>query len=179
MMKQSPGQDTSTSASVSSSRSPGSSRPLTPSRPAPPPPTHVSPPPLPSSFPPEEEDKEVFLDACYERKCALLSCSVSTSEEAKQKMKRGRFNSVDSGDASRSKLIDVGGGPHSLPPKYHTIIHSVSRSSGGGTFARRLRRSSSNSGSNNFTVLASNGQSSGNESEQRGSRKDKRLMKAP
>lgn len=70
-----------------------------------------------------------------------------TSEEAK---KRGRFNSVDCG--SGSKLIDVGGGPRTLPPKYHTIIQSVSRSKG-----NRLLRSSSAShaGWTNFSFLAS------------------------
>lgn len=67
-----------------------------------------------------------------------------TSEGAK---KRGRFNSVDSG-----KLIDVGGGPRSLPPKYHTIIQSVSRGKG-----NRLLRSASTSqaGWTNFSFLAS------------------------
>lgn len=70
-----------------------------------------------------------------------------TSEEAKR---RGRFNSVDC--ASGSRLIDVGGGPRSLPPKYHTIIQSVSRGKG-----NRLLRSSSAShaGWTNFSFLAS------------------------
>jgi hypothetical protein len=129
-------------------------RPLSPSRPAPPPPT---------SLPPTEED-----EAASSKRHSPLSPSVSMIEEPNKLdrsretlltgiKKRGRFNSVDCvGDSSsshRSKLIDVGGGPHSLPPKYHTIIQSISRQ--GGTFGRRLRRSSSNTGFNNFSVLAS------------------------
>lgn len=132
---------------------------LSPVRPAPPP---------PDSLPPTQEDEDR-----EDMKHSVLSPSVSMIEETdKQRQerslsetitgikKRGRFNSVDcvGETCHRSKLIDVGGGPHSLPPKYHTIIQSISRSGtriAGGTFSRRLRRSSSNSGCNNFTVLVS------------------------
>lgn len=85
------------------------------------------------------------------RPASVSSCTPSrmiTSEEAK---KRGRFNSVDV--AGGSKLIDVGGGPRTLPPKYHTIIQSVSRGKG-----NRLLRSASTSqaaaGWTNFSFLA-------------------------
>ena len=44
---------------------------------------------------------------------------------------------IDQG-ASSSKLIDVGGGPRTLPPKYHTIITRTN-----GTNSTRIRRSSS------------------------------------
>ena len=44
---------------------------------------------------------------------------------------------IDQG-ASTSRLIDVGGGPRTLPPKYHTIITRTN-----GTNSTRIRRSSS------------------------------------
>ena len=141
---------------------------LSPIRPAPPP---------PSSSPPREEDEEEEVrkkqeNTSEKRQSTLLSPSISLIEETEEQKrersktsnnlssikKRGRFNSVDCVGGSSSKLIDVGGGPHSLPPKYHTIIQSISKgSSAGGTFSRRLRRSSSNTGWNNFSVLASSG----------------------
>ena len=140
---------------------------LSPCRTAPPPPT---------SSPPREEEEEEEVrkkqENTHEKRQSLLSPSISLIEETEEQKrersktsnnlsnikKRGRFNSVDCVGGSSSKLIDVGGGPHSLPPKYHTIIQSISKgSSAGGTFSRRLRRSSSNTGWNNFSVLAASG----------------------
>lgn len=45
---------------------------------------------------------------------------------------------IDQGVSSASRLIDVGGGPGTLPPKYHTIITRTN-----GTNSTRIRRSSS------------------------------------
>lgn len=96
-----------------------------------------------------ERDESEMLDQRI-RPASVSSCSPSrliSSDEAK---KRGRFNSVDA--AAGSKLIDVGGGPRTLPPKYHTIIQSVSRGKG----SRMLRSSSSSqaAGWTNFSFLA-------------------------
>ena len=69
---------------------------------------------------------------------------LSSSEEGRR---RSRFNSVD----SRSKLIDVGGGSRNLPPKYHTIIQSVSRGKG----QRLLRSASASHAGGSFSFLVS------------------------
>ena len=77
---------------------------------------------------------------------------------AEEDKRRARFNSVDC--KSSSKLIDVGGGSRNLPPKYHTIIQSVSRGKG----SRLLRSASVSQAGSSFSFLAS-GHSAGSVSQ--------------